>query len=240
VPWAGRSFEANPFANDSGEASEPLLNAIRSFRSGQSDVQPVIAAFRGARLLIPLLADLGEGAEGANGLKTDKSADLSIVKVSGPDGFDVLPVFSSVQAMASWNSEARPVPSDATRVALAAASENTTRVVLDPGSDSEFAFRRNLLEAIAKQEAWQEVHKDAAVLRAFQEALGSVAEVVDFTLEPGDPGFLLRGAELLLSIRLVGGLNADQLELVMKQIGEAIAASEVVAERVDSLRVKLS
>ncbi|MEN9752471.1 MAG: hypothetical protein RL670_162, partial [Actinomycetota bacterium] len=93
-------------------------------------MQAVLAAFRDARLLIPLMATLGEGGEGVDGLKTDKSADLAIVTVEGPDGYEVLPVFSSVAAMNAWHADARPVPSDATRVALAAASENTTRVVL--------------------------------------------------------------------------------------------------------------
>ena len=240
VPWQGREFESNPFASDDGSADVNLIAAISDFRAGQSSAIGVIDAIRNARLLIPLMANLGEGGEGVDGLKTDKSAELSIVTVEGPDGYNVLPVFSSVAAMKLWHPEARPVPSDATRVALAAASENTTRVVLDPGSDTEFAIRRTALEAIAKQEGWMPPNENPLVQSAFSEALASVAEVIDFSLEYGDPKYLLHSAELLLTLRLVAGLDAEALELTLKRVGEAIAASEVIAEKVDSLRLKLA
>ena len=125
------------------------------------------------------------------------------------------------------------------KVALAAASEGTTRVVLDAGSATEIAFRRNLLEAIAKQQPWSETQKDPAVLEAFKVALDAVPEIVSFELEAGDPNFLLQGAELILVLSLVSGLSADRLEQVMQVIGEALAGSEIIAEKVDSLRVKL-
>jgi hypothetical protein len=240
VPWAGRSFESNDFADDNGKAPEHLMVAISEFRNGRATAVDVIDAFRTSRLLIPLLANLGEGGEGAHGLQTDKSADLSIVTVEGPDGYEVLPVFSSVAAMSAWHAEARPVPSDATRVALAAASEKTTRVVLDAGSPSEFAIRRPAIEAIAKQEPWVEVQNNADVTAAFMSALGGVPEVVDFSLESGDPSFLLRAAELLVTIKLVPGLDAETLEQAIKRVGEVIAASEVIVNQVDSLRLKLA
>ncbi len=240
VPWRGREFDANPFAGDDGTAPAELMRAISNFRSGQGSAVEIIDAFRGARLLIPLMANLGEGGEGVDGLQADKSSELSIVTVEGPDGYNVLPVFSSVAAMGRWHFDARPVPSDATRVALAAASENTPRVVLDPGSETEFAIRRPALEAIAKQEPWMPPNENGQVQAAFLNAMNSVEEVVSFDLEYADPEFLLRSAELALTLRLVAGLDSETLEQVLKRVGEAIAASEVIAEKVDSLRLKLA
>ena len=142
VPWEGRSFESNPFSNDDGSANPALIEALAEFSANPTDPGAVFQAFAASRLLIPLLADLGESGEGAHGQTVDKSADLSIVTVQTPDGQTGLPVFSSVESMARWNKIARPVPSDAIRVALAAASEGNTRIVLDPGSETEFVFRR--------------------------------------------------------------------------------------------------
>ena len=117
VPWAGRSFQPNPHAADDGRAPEALAAAVRRFRSGEGGQAEVVAAFGGSRLLIPLLADLGDGGAelGEHGLPVDKSQELSIVTVEGPDGRRVLPVFASVEAMSAWNPVARPVPPAAVR-----------------------------------------------------------------------------------------------------------------------------
>jgi hypothetical protein len=154
VPWEGRSFESNPFSNDDGSANPELISALAEFRGNPTDPREVFKAFAASRLLIPLLADLGESGEGAHGQTVDKSGDLSIVTVQTPDGQTGLPVFSSVESMARWNKTARPVPSDAIRVALAAASEGNTRIVLDPGSETEFVFRRPAIKAMALQQEW--------------------------------------------------------------------------------------
>src|SRR5690606_14137168 len=97
----------------------------------------VVDAFRNARLLIPLVAEAGDEGVNDRGVRVDKTQELSIVTVGGPDGRAVLPVFSSVATMAAWNDAARPVPADGRRVALAAASEGTDLVVIDPTSRTE-------------------------------------------------------------------------------------------------------
>ena len=138
-PWAGRHFEPNTSADDDGSADVGLLTAIRSFRSGSAGEADVVRSLRGARLLVPLVAHLGEAGENEHGQLVDKTQELAIVTVRGPDGRTVLPAFTSVEAMRAWNPLARPVPAQAVRVAVAAASEQTDLVVLDPRSDTEFA-----------------------------------------------------------------------------------------------------
>ncbi|NDH65481.1 MAG: SseB family protein, partial [Microbacteriaceae bacterium] len=118
VPWEGRSFEPNSFAGDDGSADPALIAAIESLRSGSGNVAAVVDAFRSARLLVPLLAKLGESEVGVHGQVVDKSADLSIVTVETPDQQNGLPVFSSVESMKTWNTDARPVPVDAVKAAL--------------------------------------------------------------------------------------------------------------------------
>ena len=122
VPWEGRELEENRFAGDDGSAPKEFLTAIAGFRVGVKGQADVVNALRSSRLLVPLLAKLGESEIGANGLKVDKSAELSIVTVKAPDDQEALVVFSSVASMQHWNPSARPVPTDAIRVCLAAAS----------------------------------------------------------------------------------------------------------------------
>jgi hypothetical protein len=238
-PWAGRHFEPNPSAGDDGSAPPALLAAIAEFRSGATDQTGVVEAFRASRLLIPLLAELGESGVGPDGRRVDKSQELSIVTVGGPDGRTVLPVFSSVDAMNAWNPSARPVPAVGPRVALAAAGEGTDLVVLDPTSETEFALRRPALWAIAQERDWTPSFLDPEVGEAFARSIAEEPAVLSVALSPGDPEARLYGAELRVGLILIAGLEGEQLEGLLDRLSHRWAASELIAERVDSLEVAL-
>jgi hypothetical protein len=240
VPWEGRSFDSNPFADDDGSANPVLIDALAEFRANPADPRGVFQAFASSRLLIPLLADLGESGEGAHGMTVDKSADLSIVTVQTPDGQTGLPVFSSVAAMAVWNKSARPVPADAARVALAAASEGNTRIVLDPGSETEFVFRRPAIKAMAMRQEWVPSFLNEAVGQAFAAPLDDTEpNVLAIYLEAGDPISRLDGAELQISLKLVPGLNQDEVQVLVSRLADAWSQSELIAESVDSMQLRL-
>lgn len=234
IPWAGRSFEKNPFAEDDGSARQELIEAIKKFHN-DGNPDHVFAEFVKSRLLIPLLAELGESEIGAHGQMVDKSADLSIVTVATPDKKTAIPVFSSVESMRRWNKEARPVPADATRVALAAASEGTTRIILDAGSESEFAIRRCAIAAIAQQKKWSAPHLDDEVKAEFAAGATVENEVVEVSISSGDPKSLLSGSELIVTLLVTPGLANSELEVVLYRIMERWAASQIIAERVDSM-----
>ncbi len=239
TPWAGRRFERSAFTDDDGSTPAGLAGALAGFRTGACDVVAVVEEIRVSRLLIPLLTTLGETANGGHGLVVDKSADLAVVTVSGPDGRAVMPVFSSVERMVTWNPDARPVPAAAVRVALAAASEGTELVVLDPGSPTEFAVRRPALWAIARSRPWRPGSEDPDVLDAFAASVGAEPHVVSLSLAPGDPTSRLTGPETMVRLTLVAGLDESTLAALLTRLGEAWAASETITERVDSLAVVL-
>lgn len=238
-PWAGRRFEPNANAEDDGSAPEHLMTALALFRAGESDVGTVVRAFRDSRLLIPLLAELGESGINRQGRVVDKSQELSIVTVAGPDGRTVLPVFSSVDSMKAWNPVARPVPVSGVRVAVAAVGEGTELVVLDPASDTEFAVRRPALWSIAKECEWIPGYLDAEVLRAFGDAVLDETAVLELTLSPGDPQARLLGPELMIHLVLEAGLGKDAVDELVGRITERWAGTELIAQRVDSLGVAL-
>lgn len=246
VPWAGRSFEPNPHAGDDGSADPALLAALRAFGAGEGDEASVVDAYRTARLLIPLIAEkgpVGEHAEphaiGPHGLEIDKTQELSIVTVAAPDGRRVLPVFTSVAALAAWDASARPVPADGMRTALAAADDDTDLIVIDPGSATEFVLRRPAVWAIAQRQPWEPSYASPAVYAGLQESIGGELAVLDLAVASGDPTGRLRGPELVVTLELMPGLDQSELDAVMQRLAKRWAADDRIAVLVDSLTVKL-
>ncbi len=239
VPWEGRRFESNPHSGDDGSADPALLVALQAFAAGEGDAGAVVEAYRSARLLIPLVAEKGDHGVGPHGLEVDKTQELSIVTVAAPDGRKVLPVFSSVDAMQRWDAKARPVPADGRRTALAAASEDTELIVIDPASETEFVLRRPAVWAIAQGEPWEPAHVSSAVFTGLQESIAGELAVLDLAVEPGDPTGRLRGAELVVHLRLMAGLAQDELDAVLARLARRWAADDRIAVLVDSLTVKL-
>ncbi|ALJ21013.1 SseB family protein [Microbacterium sp. No. 7] len=239
VPWEGRAFEQNPWAGDDGSADPALLAALTAFHAGEGDAAAVVDAYRSARLLIPLVAEKGDEGVGPTGLRVDKTQELSIVTVASPDGRRVLPVFTSVDAMTRWDAQARPVPADGVRTALAAVQDDTELIVVDPASDTEFVLRRPAVWAIGRGELWEAPHASPEVYAGLHESIGGELAVLDLTLEPGDPRARLRGPELIVRLHLIDGLDSHELDAVLKRLAARWAADDRVAVLVDSLTVKL-
>lgn len=239
VPFAGRTFHENPGAGDDGSAPPRLLEALRRFRAGEIGAGDVVAALHGERLLIPLIAVRGDEGVGAHGQLVDKTQELSIVTVAGPDGRNVLPAFTSVAALSTWDAAARPIPIDAARVALAAASEGTPLIVLDPGSPTEFAIRAPAFEAMATGAAWTPGFDDETVLCAFLASIAAEDAVHGIHLAPGDPDARLTGPELLVRLSIRAGLARDDLDAVLARLQAEWAADPVIGLRVDSIGVRV-
>jgi hypothetical protein len=238
-PWEGRSFDQNAFADDDGKAPLGLMEAIKKFRAGKVGPEVVVDQIRLSRLLVPLLANLGQSEAGAHGHKVDKSAELSIVTVKSPDNQDSLVVFSSVESMNFWNKESRPVPTDAIRVSLAAASQMSTRVVLDPGSDSEFVIRRPAIARIAQSLPWMPPEKNPEVLKVLENSIAGEELAVRVEAATADPQCRLAGAELEVLLQLEPGATPDQVRELIERVSSFWSRSEEFASSVDSVSVKL-
>lgn len=239
TPWEGRSFDKNSFADDDGRAPEKLVKAIARFRAGEVGAEAVVDQIRISRLLVPLLANLGESEIGAHGKKVDKSAELSIVTVKSPDDQDSLVVFSSVEAMTRWNQASRPVPTDAIRIALAAASQMSTRVVLDPGSDTEFVVRRPAIAKIAQSLPWLPPDRNEAVLTVLQDSIAGEPLVLDLEASTADPQSRLSGAELQVILQLTPKAEPALVRELIERVSKNWSESEQFALSVDSVAIKL-
>lgn len=233
VPWEGRAFQENPWANDDGETPVELALALADKPVHKASL---FSAMSKSRLLIPLVASLGEAGEGAHGQVVDKSADLAIVAVETPDKQTAIPVFSSVTDMHAWNAEARPVPVDAARVALAAAAEGHSRVILNPATH-QVAIRRPALAAMAQGLDWVPPHEDPWVRSWLAEVAGRFSQITAVDVFDGDVNSDLAHAELLIQIALKL-LSADEVKQLLTDFTDALR-SEEFQQRVDSIGYRL-
>jgi SseB protein N-terminal domain len=117
--------------DDTGEADPALAAALAAYAVGPAREPEVLAALAEARLLVPVVAALGEAETGADGLVRDKSADMAAVLMRGPDGRLALLAFTSLEAMQRWDPEARPVPVPARTAALAALQDGAEALLID-------------------------------------------------------------------------------------------------------------
>jgi hypothetical protein len=239
IPFEGRAFHENPAVGDDGSADARLVEAVLRFRSRELGMTEVVAALGSARLLVPLVTERGDEGIGAHGQLVDKTQDLALVTVAGPDGRTVLPVFSSVDAMRVWNPDARPIPVPAPQAALAAADDELGAIVLDPGSPTEFALRRTAFEALATGNPFVPCFLDERVLDAFLAASAGEPTVRAVQLAPGDPDARLTGPELIVQLAVESGLGRVDLDALLARLGDAWAASPVILGRVDSIAVRL-
>jgi hypothetical protein len=199
----------------------------------------VVDALAGARVLVPVLAEL-EAADvvehDGHEHTVDKEASAGVVALRAPDGRTALPVFSSVGSMTRWRPDARPVPADAERAALSAVQEGWELVVVDPGGPAPALLPRPAVWALAQQRPWRPAVVDGVVdpeVAVVAERVRAVAGVADARLEPG------RRAEVAVVVLLPPGLDRAGLDDVLARVNAALAADEVVAERVDSVELRV-
>jgi hypothetical protein len=245
-PWAGRSFEPNAFAGDDGSAPAEFLEAMTDFRSHEylSEERAraharAIAAITSSRLLAPLVAEAGDVGFTDDGLKVDKTQELALVYVGGPNGEKTLPVFSNVAAMRAWNPDARPIPVDGLRVAASAVHDGAEMVVVDPGAETEMAIRAKTLEAMALGRDWVPAHIDPDIIAAFKGSADGQVFVRGVRLIAGDPDARGIENELVVQISLVPNLAQDQVVQQIEQLSNRWLLADVIAERVTSMTVQV-
>ncbi|MET0839832.1 MAG: SseB family protein, partial [Marmoricola sp.] len=101
------------FAGDDGSAAPHLTAALAAYDEAPADRdahRAALVALAGARLLVPVVALLGEVEVDDAGLAHDKTSDMAAVLMTGQDGRTALLAFTGSASLQQWNPEARPVP----------------------------------------------------------------------------------------------------------------------------------
>jgi hypothetical protein len=238
VPWEGRSFQDNPHAGDTGETPADVAAALADWRTGAGTFTAVVARLAANRFLIPLVAHAGDDFDSDNPVMEDKVQELSVVTVAGPNGEKVIPVFTSAAAMKAWNPEARPIPIEAQRVALAAASEQTDRLVLNPGTDS-VVIRRPVVWAIAQGVDYTAPWESPEFAAETRDALAGIDNLVEIGVAPGDPNATGDGPDVTLFLGLVDGLDADAVGMVVSAVHDRLVGNNLFVNAVDALTLAL-
>ncbi|MDT0305982.1 SseB family protein [Streptomyces sp. DSM 44917] len=175
------------FAEDDGRADPALERALADWSRDPAAEPRLIAALTGARLLVPVVAVLGEAETGPDGLRREKSSEMAVLTLALPDGRRALPVFTSTATLARWRPDARPVAVTARQALSAAVQENAGALVVDLAGPVPYEAAGAALRALA-------TGNDPA-------AVPAVAEAVDA---------VLRGEPAVATARLVpGGSAAD-------------------------------
>ena len=233
VPWEGREFSQNSWSNDDG-TTPAVLEKVFELPLDKAELFKALAQ---SRLLIPLLAELGESGVGAHGQTVDKSADLAIVAVGTPDGKSAIPAFSSVAEMSNWNATARPVPVEVPKLAIAAVSEGHDRVVLNPAGRA-IVIRRPALAALAQGLQWVPPHLSEVVAGLVQAAAARHPAIKSVGLFDSDPTGQLLKAELGIQVSLEAGLPAQQLQELLSDFSSELQTQEFL-QQVDSVTFRL-
>jgi hypothetical protein len=228
VPWAGRALTAQPFAGDDGHRDPALEEAL----AGDAPLADVVRAWAPTRALVPVVAVLGEDDD-LVAVAGDKSADMALATLTGPDGARALPAFTSTAALAAWDAGARPVPVEAARAAQAAVAEGCEAVVLDVAGPWTRVLPRPAVWAVAQGRDWLPPAEDPEVLAAVATACAGIDHLVAHRCEPaGDAG-------LRVVLGLPAGLDPGAARGAATAVGDRLGASDLVTERVTAVGLTL-
>jgi hypothetical protein len=132
VDTHGRRIAAPEFPDDDGAASAAVAAALAAYdRDPSAGDRPLLAELQDARVLVPVVATLGQMEYDDRGLAQDKSSDMAAVLMTGRDGRTALLCFSSTETMQAWNPEARPVAVSTRLAARAALQDGADALLVD-------------------------------------------------------------------------------------------------------------
>jgi hypothetical protein len=242
VELASEGLRGERFAGDDGSADPRAAAALAAFAAGEGSELDALTALAAGRLLVPVVARLGEdppggglrggGSDGAAGGDScaahpahlaspagagEKSSVMALPTLVGADGRAAIPAFTCVAALARWRQDARPLPTEATLV-WRAAMQDACAVVIDVAGPVPLAVEGARLAALAAGERPPPPHEDAEVRDA-------VAAIVAAATS-GAGGFRLaspaQDADLLIELRLPGGPGQQGGDAVAAMIGQAV------------------
>jgi hypothetical protein len=146
-----RTLAASPFPDDTGEAHAETRRLIGAAAAEATPLAYLraVAALCGDRVLVPVVATATRLGETVAGLPSDKEAEMSVVTLQAQDGRRALLAFTGLDALQSWQPDARPVPVTVDSAAQAARSEGLTAVLIDMAGPHAFVIEGEVLEELA-------------------------------------------------------------------------------------------
>ncbi|MET7512468.1 SseB family protein [Streptomyces sp. NPDC005480] len=187
---ANKNIPDPGFSDDDGSADPRLSAALAAWAEDRTAHGPVLAALKEARLLVPVVAVLGEVEEDENGLRREKTSDMAVPTLKAGDR-KALPAFTSTEALARWDPEARPVAVPLHQALQAAAHEQADTVVIDLAGPVAYELSGAALRAANEGRTSAEPLADPAVTEAIRAAVAAEPGVLRAHLGPGSADGIL-------------------------------------------------
>ncbi|MBQ1091138.1 SseB family protein [Streptomyces sp. B93] len=181
---ANKNIPDPGYSDDDGSADPRLSAALAAWSTDRTAVGPVLEALKGTRLLVPVVAVLGEVEEDENGLRREKTSDMAVPTLKAGDR-TALPAFTSTDALARWDPGARPVAVPLHQAIQAAVHEKADTIVLDMAGPVPFELTGHALLALAEGRTSTDPLTDPAVVEAVRAAVAAEPAVVSAHLGPG-------------------------------------------------------
>ncbi|MEU1256810.1 SseB family protein [Streptomyces chartreusis] len=217
---ANKNIPDSPFSDDDGSADPRLSAALAAWAEDRTAEAPVLGALRDARLLVPVVAVLGEVEEDENGLRREKTSDMAVPTLKAGDR-TALPAFTSTESLARWDPAARPVAVRLHQALEAAAHEKADTIVLDMAGPVPYELTGRALLAVAEGRTTTDPLADPAVREAVRAAVSEVPAVLSAHLGPGQADGTLA---------LVLDASAAPAEAA-RAVAERLAAAETLRAR---------
>lgn len=151
-PAASTRLQGSAYPDDDGTADAALAAALTAYAADPAAPaahETALDALTRARVLVPVVAVLGEVEHDEAGLAHDKSSDMAAVLLTGADGRLALLGFTSTATMAAWDAQARPVPVPAQVAAATAVQEGAAALLLDVAGPVRLVVEGEDLAALA-------------------------------------------------------------------------------------------
>jgi len=149
------------FPGDDGSVPTELAEALSAYDVDPDRRQPaVLQVLQHCRLLVPVLAVLGEVEQGQDGLAREKASgtsDMATVLMRGRDGRMALLAFTGLEPLRRWRTDARPVPVTARDAARSAVQDGADALLVDVAGPVLFTVEGEDLRALADGFTLQEV-----------------------------------------------------------------------------------
>ncbi|MDX6313316.1 MAG: hypothetical protein QOF44_2780 [Streptomyces sp.] len=210
------------FSDDDGTADPRLAAALSAYDADPADrtaEAEVLTALRDARLLVPVVALLGEVETGADGLRREKTSDMAVPTIQAADGRRALPAFTSTESLARWRPDARPVAVPLGQALQALAHEKADTLLIDMAGPVPYALAGQALRAVAEGRDLRDPLADPAVRDAVRTAVAAEPGVVRAYLVPAD------GTDGTLGLVVAEGAAVRE---VAQRVATALAGDDVL------------
>ncbi|MGO9780025.1 MAG: SseB family protein [Streptosporangiaceae bacterium] len=240
---AGLNAGGQQSAGDDGAPDPRLAAVLSAYANGRETEQAALGALSRARLLVPLVereagpdvcprpAEHGQPRPAEHDRREHPAHDacaapgtkeMAFPTLIGRDGRPALLAFTSLDALARWRPDARPVPAPAGQVWGSAVADSCA-VVIDVAGPVPLAVDGARLGALASGEPPPAPQDDPDVHAEVTEALAGEPAIVGAQLAPGSDG--PEGTDLAIRLTLrPAGVSGEAETQPVQRAAQAIAA----------------